>query len=147
MKDLIGKGSLDDSNAIGFLQVKDGFVLVAKTSVHEFWLESKAIYAAGYKAFSWPEFLPRYTGMMSVAESLNLRAQPKASGKRLTSIGFDDEIAFTGNFKGLWAEIKVKKYNQHVCYGDVKLLAEFTGWVKYFDAKTNQTNFELGGSC
>lgn len=122
-------------------------MLVAKASGLEFWIENKNLQAAGYKAFSWPEFLPKYKGMVSVAESLNLRAQPKASGRRLARIGFNDDIEFTGNFKGLWAEIKVKKYNQHVCYGEVKLLGEYKGWVKYFDAKTNQTNFELGGSC
>ena len=136
-----------DSNAIGFTTLNNGYVMIAKAKDKAFWLNTKDLTAVGYRAFVWPQFITKYKGMISPSDFLNLRVKPIASAKRITRIGVDSEVLFTGNFKGSWAEVKVKIHDKHICYVDSKLLGEYTGWIKYFDEQTNTLNFDLGGSC
>ena len=136
-----------DSHAIGFLHSQDGFALIAKADGTAFWLDTKALEAAGYKALTWPQFLTHYKGFVTPIPRLNMRSEATTASHRVATINADSELTFTGQFKGLWAEVKVKLYDKNVCYGDAKLLHEHTGWVKYFDASTDALNFDLGGSC
>lgn len=136
-----------DSNALGFITLKRNFALIAQLGEQQLWFDTEALKEAGYSAFRWPQFLTKYKGAVYPAELLSLRAGPSIAAKKLAVITAISEVTFTGKFNGFWAELKVKIYDKHLCEGDAKMIAQYTGWVKYYDEKTDVLNFELGGSC
>ena len=136
-----------DANAMEFINLKDNFLLIAKTETHSLWLVQSELIEYGFKALTWPEFLGHYSGMVMPLVRLNMRTSANATSKRITQLDSFSDIRFTGKFHGYWAQVEVVLYDKHYCYGDAVNLGSYIGWIKYYDEQTQSLNVELGGSC
>ncbi|MBE1298534.1 MAG: hypothetical protein GJ680_01310 [Alteromonadaceae bacterium] len=136
-----------DANAIEFIDTKEQYFLIAKSSSQALWLRQDTLLENGFRAMLWPEFLSMYSGMVVPLERLNLRTSANTLSDRIGVLDINSDVSFTGRVNGEWAEIKVTLFDKHYCFGEALKKGSHTGWVKYFDKRTETLNFELGGSC
>ena len=158
--------SLDPKDAKGvgyevdgliYLAEEAGFVKIAYhttlayTETGGIWVKREALEQRGFQAQSWMGFLleseitlfPNALGIR-----MNLRAEPHAKGKWLTTL--EDDRYFihpTGNASGIWAEVKVSLMREEFCSGDETIVQEWTGWVKLLDDLMYPNLWFYSGGC
>jgi len=126
---------------MSFFKVKNGFVNVFDKK-SSYWLKIIDINKAGYKAINWQDFLVENNGKLlgyyANKPGLNLRAEPLKSAKILKTLrGNLFEIQLQTESQGNWNKVKVLKYQEHPCKGNLtkKENIEYIleGWIKTVD--------------
>ncbi len=96
----------------------------------------------GYKATNWQDFLienkDKFLGYYANKPGLNLRSEPLKSAKVLKTLRGDlFEIKLQKEAQGNWNKVKVIKYQEHPCKGNltneknIEYILE--GWIKTID--------------
>lgn len=127
--------------AIHFYKVKDGFVKIFNKR-SSYWLKVSEVEQLGYIASNWQDFLVNHTGKLlgyyANKPGLNLRSKPSTSGKVLKTLrGNLFEIHLKKEIQGNWNKVKVIKYQEHPCKGNlskeenIEYILE--GWIKTID--------------
>lgn len=127
--------------AMSFFKAKNGFVKVFNKK-SSYWLKVSEIEKAGYKATNWQDFLVennnKLLGYYANKPGLNLRSEPTRDAKVLKILRGDlFEIQLQKEAQGNWNKVKVIKYQEHPCKGNlskeenIEYILE--GWIKTID--------------
>jgi hypothetical protein len=127
--------------AIIYFERNNGFVRIVDSNIN-FWLSEKEIEEKSFKIENWKNFLISKTGRLlgyyANDPGLNLQVLPsKDSDIILTLKGDLIEITPTEQTEDNWVKVKVIKYKEHPCIGELspeELIEEkFEGWIKLID--------------
>ncbi|NQW36152.1 MAG: hypothetical protein HQ471_04010 [Flavobacteriales bacterium] len=127
--------------AMSFYKNKDGFVKIFDKK-SSYWIKVSEIEEMGYKATNWQDFLienkDKFLGYYANKPGLNLRSEPLKSAKVLKTLRGDlFEIKLQKEAEGNWNKVKVIKYQEHPCKGNltneknIEYILE--GWIKTID--------------
>jgi len=121
--------------AIKVYKVKDGFLqILPATMRHKTWVSADDLAKQGYQFSSWRDFLLTNQSKSfkpSGRFAINVRAGAGTDMKKLTIVkGLKYKISLTGQTKGDWMEVKVRKLSTN-CR---KTLEKWIGWIKALDA-------------
>jgi len=127
--------------AISFFKNKRGFVKIFNKK-SSYWLWVAEIEQLGYKTSNWQDFLvnnnDKLLGYYAKKPGLNLRESPTKGGKILKTLRGDlFEIHLQREASGNWNKVKVIKYQEHPCKGNltkeenIEYILE--GWLKTID--------------
>ncbi len=125
------------SNAyvIKVFEVKSGFLkILPATMHHQAWVSINDLAKQGYQFSSWRDILLSNQSKdftPSGKFALNVRSGAGADMKKITAVkGRKYKISLTGQTKGDWMEVKVRKLSSN-CQ---KTIDKWTGWMKTLDA-------------
>jgi len=130
-----------DVFVMSYYEVKNGFVKVFDKN-STYWLKISAIDKANFKLIDWQDFLVendgKFLGYYANKPGLNLRVKPLKSAKILKTLrGKLFEINLLKESKGNWNKVKVLKYHEYPCKGNlskeenIEYILE--GWIKTVD--------------
>jgi len=122
-------------------KAKDGFVKIYDKK-SAYWLKISEIEKAGFKVSNWQDFLvennDKLLGYYANKPGLNLRESPSKNAKILKTLrGNLFEIKLLPQSQGNWNKVKVTKYQEHPCKGNltkeenIEYILE--GWIKTVD--------------
>jgi len=126
---------------MSFFKAKDGFVKVFDKK-SSYWLKVSEIEQQGFKVSNWQDFLvannKKLLGYYAKKPGLNLRESPTKEAKVLKTLrGNLFEIQLQPKSQGNWNKVKVIKYQEHPCKGnltkDENIEYILEGWIKTID--------------
>lgn len=127
--------------AMNFFKLKDGFVKVYDKK-SSYWLKVSEINNTSFQTENWQDFLQKNNGKLlgyyAKKPGLNLRSAPTTNAKILKTLrGNLFEIKLLPQIQGNWNKVKVIKYQEHPCKGNLtkKENIEYIleGWIKTVD--------------
>ncbi len=127
--------------AINFYKTKNGFVKILNPK-SSYWLKVAELNDFLFDASSWQDFLLKnqykLLGYYANKPGLNLRESPSKNAKILKTLrGNLFEIKLLPQSKGNWNKVKVIKYQEHPCKGNLTKEENteyiLEGWIKTID--------------
>jgi len=127
--------------AMSSFKVKDGFVKIFDKK-SAYWLKISEIEKDDFKVSNWQDFLvennDKLLGYYAKKPGLNLREAPSKNARVLKTLrGNLFEIRLQKEVKGYWNKVKVIKYQEHPCKGDLtkeeNIEYILNGWIKTVD--------------
>jgi hypothetical protein len=124
-----------------FYNAKDGYVRIFSPKSH-YWIKVSDIENAGFTTSNWQDFLVHNTkillGYYANDPGLNLRESPDKNAKILKTLRGDlFEIELQPESNGNWNKVKVTKYHEHPCKGNLSKQENIEyileGWIKTVD--------------
>lgn len=124
-----------DAYCLKYYSSNNKFIRILDKSIRGgVWICIDDLNRLGYSNIDWLTFIKKRGRNYFPVINLNLRAKPSEKSELIIKmIPHEYTIDVTGEYNGLWAQVKVKKIKFDYDSKEIKILNQYQGWCKIID--------------